>query len=91
MRALRGLVRLKSFIGGQSVKRQASTTLKCMQTLARVQSDIRVRRIKMSEDNLAIQRQIQQKHEKELDKLRESVSDLSLFLAVKRETVITCY
>ncbi|XP_073122645.1 protein IQ-DOMAIN 3-like isoform X2 [Henckelia pumila] len=72
LRALRGLVRLKSFIGGQSVKRQASTTLKCMQTLARVQSNIRVRRIKMSEDNLAIQRQIQQKNEKELDKLRES-------------------
>ncbi|XP_073293353.1 protein IQ-DOMAIN 3-like [Primulina huaijiensis] len=75
LRALRGLVRLKSFIGGQSVKRQASTTLKCMQTLARVQSDIRVRRIKMSEDNLAIQRQIQQKHEKELDKLRESSAE----------------
>lgn len=45
----------------------------------------------MSEDNLAIQRQIQQKHEKELHKLRESVSNLSLFLAVKRETVITYY
>ncbi|KAL9227125.1 hypothetical protein vseg_002858 [Gypsophila vaccaria] len=70
LRALRGLVRLKSLIEGQSVKRQAATTLRCMQTLARVQSQIRSRRIRMSEENQALQRQLQQKHEKELEKLR---------------------
>ncbi|KAL2896539.1 Protein IQ-DOMAIN 1 [Bienertia sinuspersici] len=70
LRALRGLVRLKSLIEGQSVKRQAATTLRCMQTLARVQSQIRARRMRMSEENLALQRQLQQKHEKELEKLR---------------------
>ena len=74
LRALRGLVRLKSMIQGQSVKRQAATTLKCMQTLARVQSQIRERRIRMSEENQALQRQLQQKHDKELEKLRTSVS-----------------
>lgn len=74
LRALRGLVRLKSLIQGQSVKRQASTTLRCMQTLARVQSQIRARRIRMSEENQALQRQLQQKTEKELEKLRASVS-----------------
>ncbi|KAK9699531.1 hypothetical protein RND81_08G179500 [Saponaria officinalis] len=70
LRALRGLVRLKSLIEGQSVKRQAATTLRCMQTLARVQSQIRSRRIRMSEENQALQRQLQQKHETELEKLR---------------------
>lgn len=74
LRALRGLVRLKSMIQGQSVKRQAATTLKCMQTLARVQSQIRERRIRMSEENQALQRQLQQKRDKELEKLRTSVS-----------------
>lgn len=70
LRALRGLVRLKSLIEGQSVKRQAATTLRCMQTLARVQSQIRARRMRMSEENQALQRQLQQKHEKELEKFR---------------------
>ncbi|GAB4836493.1 hypothetical protein Ancab_001405 [Ancistrocladus abbreviatus] len=70
LRALRGLVRLKSLIEGQSVKRQAATTLRCMQTLARVQSQIRARRIRISEENQALQRQLQQKHEQELEKLR---------------------
>ncbi|XP_024029291.1 protein IQ-DOMAIN 1 [Morus notabilis] len=75
LRALRGLVRLKSLIQGQSVKRQATTTLRCMQTLARVQSQIRTRRIRMSEENQALQRQLQQKREKELEKLRTSMGE----------------
>ena len=74
MRALRGLVRLKTLIQGQSVKRQATNTLRAMQTLARVQSQIRARRIRMSEENQALQRQLQQKREKEIEKLRAAVS-----------------
>ena len=73
LRALRGLVRLKTMITGQSVKRQAASTLRCMQTLARLQSQVRERRIRMSEENHALQRQLQQKHEKELAKLQASV------------------
>lgn len=76
LRALRGLVRLKSLIEGNAVKRQASTTLRCMQTLARVQSQIRSRRIRMSEENQALQRQLLQKREKELENLRASVCPL---------------
>uniref|UniRef100_A0A5B6YW66 DUF4005 domain-containing protein n=1 Tax=Davidia involucrata TaxID=16924 RepID=A0A5B6YW66_DAVIN len=75
LRALRGLVRLKSLIKGQSVKRQTRTTLRCMQTLARVQSQIRARRIRMSEENQALQRQLQQKREKEIEKLRASIGE----------------
>ncbi|KAL8130615.1 hypothetical protein V2J09_019770 [Rumex salicifolius] len=70
IRALRGLERLKSLIEGQSVKRQSSTTLKCMQNLAHLQSQIRARRIRMSEENQALHRQLQLKHEKDLEKLR---------------------
>ncbi|MFS7922377.1 hypothetical protein Hanom_Chr03g00248391 [Helianthus anomalus] len=33
LRALRGLGRLRSVIQGQSVKRQTTSALKCMQTL----------------------------------------------------------
>ncbi|KAL6545272.1 hypothetical protein OROGR_009146 [Orobanche gracilis] len=75
LRALRGLVRLKSLVGTQCVKRQTATTLKYMQTLARVQSEIRARRIRMSEQNSAITRQIQQKREKELERLRVPVGE----------------
>lgn len=74
MRALRGLVRLKSFIQGQSVNRQAATTLEYMQTLSRVQSQLRARRNQMLEENQALQQQFQQKRDKELQKLRNSVS-----------------
>ncbi|PIN16731.1 hypothetical protein CDL12_10606 [Handroanthus impetiginosus] len=75
LRALRGLVRLKSLVGGQSVKRQATSTLRCMQTLAHVQSEIRARRTRLSQENSAMQRHIQQKHEKELEKLRASIAE----------------
>jgi len=59
-------------IQGQSVKRQATSTLRCMQTLARVQSQVRARRIRMSEENQTLQRQLQQKNEKEQEKLKAS-------------------
>ncbi|CAL5185482.1 unnamed protein product [Lathyrus oleraceus] len=75
LRALRGLVRLKTMIQGQSVKRQAGSTLRCMQTLARLQSQVRERRVRMSEENQARQRQLQQKCEKELVKLQTSVGE----------------
>ncbi|KAL5546210.1 hypothetical protein UlMin_005897 [Ulmus minor] len=70
LHALRGLVRLKLLMEGSVVKRQATNTLKCMQTLARVQSQIRSRRIQMLEENQALQRQLLQKHAKELENLR---------------------
>ncbi|KAG5028606.1 hypothetical protein AAZX31_05G078600 [Glycine max] len=74
LRALRGLVRLKT-LQGQSVKRQAASTLRSMQTLARLQSQIRESRIRMSEENQALQHQLPQKHEKELEKLRAAVGE----------------
>uniref|UniRef100_A0A5B7AX62 DUF4005 domain-containing protein n=1 Tax=Davidia involucrata TaxID=16924 RepID=A0A5B7AX62_DAVIN len=70
LRALRGLVRLKSLVQGPTVKRQTANALRCMQTLARVQSQIQSRRMRMSEENQALQRQLLQKRAKELESLR---------------------
>ena len=62
------------------MQRQATTTLRCMQTLARVQSQIRARRIRLQEENQALQRQIEQKREKDIEKFQVSVSSLSINL-----------
>ncbi|XP_011092837.1 protein IQ-DOMAIN 1-like isoform X2 [Sesamum indicum] len=70
LRALRGLVRLKLLVDGPTAKRQTSNTLKCMQTLSRVQSQIQSRRIRMLEENRALQRQLLQKRARELESLR---------------------
>ncbi|KAL3814096.1 hypothetical protein ACJIZ3_015364 [Penstemon smallii] len=70
LRALRGLVRLKSLVDGPTVKRQTANTLKCMQTLSRVHSQVQSRRLRMSEENRTLQRQMLQKRAKELESLR---------------------
>lgn len=70
LRALRGLVRLKSLVQGPPAKRQTAHALRCMQTMARVQSQIQSRRIRMSEENQALQRQLLQKRAKELANLQ---------------------
>ncbi|XP_072984865.1 protein IQ-DOMAIN 3-like [Typha latifolia] len=75
LQALRGLVRLKSLICGDSVKRQATSTLHCMQTVARIQSQIRARRLRMSEESQALQRQLLLKNEKELDSMGDDWDD----------------
>ncbi|KAL7615309.1 protein IQ-DOMAIN 2 [Lactuca sativa] len=70
LRALRGLVRLKTLVEGAAVKRQTANTLKCMQNLSRVQSQINSRRIRMSEENQALQKQLLQKRAKEIESLQ---------------------
>ncbi|XP_010558271.1 PREDICTED: protein IQ-DOMAIN 1-like isoform X1 [Tarenaya hassleriana] len=70
LRALRGLVRLKSLMEEPVMKRQVANTLKCMQTLSHVQSQIQTRRIRMSEENQARQKQLLQKNAIELANLR---------------------
>ncbi|KAI3705185.1 hypothetical protein L1987_75419 [Smallanthus sonchifolius] len=72
--AVRGLRRLRSLVQGESIKRQATSTLKCMQTLARVQSQVRSRRVRMSEENRAVQHLLL-KHEKELNSIRSSLGN----------------
>ncbi|CAH2054335.1 unnamed protein product [Thlaspi arvense] len=69
-RVMRALARLKLLMEGSVVQRQAANTLKCMQTLTRVQSQIRSRRIRMSEENQARHKQLLHKHAKELGALK---------------------
>ncbi|KAL1532802.1 protein IQ-DOMAIN 1-like isoform X2 [Salvia divinorum] len=75
LKASRGYARLKSLIEGQAVKRQATSTLKNMLMLGRMQSEVRARRTRKSEENLSIQHQIQQKHEREVQKWRASIGE----------------
>ncbi|XP_045819232.1 protein IQ-DOMAIN 2-like isoform X1 [Trifolium pratense] len=67
LRALRGLDRLRSLMEGLVVKRQAISTLRSMQTLGHVQSQIRSRRLRILEETQALQKQLLQKHTKELE------------------------
>ncbi|KAG6519673.1 hypothetical protein ZIOFF_023171 [Zingiber officinale] len=69
-RTLRGLNRLKRVLDGTAVKSQTRNTLQCMQTMARVQAQIHSRRVRMTEENQALQRHLQRKHEKELEKVK---------------------
>ena len=73
LRALRGLVRLKSLVEGATVKRQTTNTLRSMQGISRVQSQINNRRIRMTEENQALQRQLLQERAKELESLQVSI------------------
>jgi len=70
LRALRGLVRLKSLVDGNAVKRQTAHTLQCTQTMTRVQTQIYSRRVKLEEEKQALQRQLQLKHQRELEKMK---------------------
>ncbi|CAL9102453.1 unnamed protein product [Musa textilis] len=69
-RDLRGFVRLKRWVDGNSVKSQTTNTLHCMETMARVQTQIRSRRIRMTEENQVLQRHLQRKHEIQLAKIK---------------------
>lgn len=74
MRATKGLERLRALIEGHSVKRQAATALQRMQTISRLQSQVSARRMRMSEENQALQRQLQQNREAETENSGTPVS-----------------
>ncbi|RID47830.1 hypothetical protein BRARA_I04395 [Brassica rapa] len=69
LRMLRGMARLKTLLQGKYVKRQMNAMLSSMQTLTRLQAQIQERRNRLSEENKARQRLVQQKgHQKEQHK-----------------------
>ncbi|KAF8398319.1 hypothetical protein HHK36_017246 [Tetracentron sinense] len=49
LRALKGLVRLQAIVRGRAVRRQAITTLKCLQSIVNIQSQVRTGRVQMVE------------------------------------------
>lgn len=72
-RVLRARRRLRVMIKGQAVKRQTAATIMCMQTMARVQSQVRSRTIQMAQVNKDLQRQLLQKTKKQhLDHVKSS-------------------
>ncbi|KAF3329912.1 protein IQ-DOMAIN 1-like isoform X3 [Carex littledalei] len=72
LEALKSLVRLKTLVESDLTKRQTATALKSMQSLTRVQSQVRARRIQMQEENQAMRKQLQLKHERDLERLKLS-------------------
>lgn len=67
---MRGLVRLKSVVNSAAVKRQTTNTLQTMQGVSRVQYQINSRRIRMSEENQVLQKQLLRKRAKQLESLQ---------------------
>ncbi|RLM92485.1 protein IQ-DOMAIN 1-like [Panicum miliaceum] len=97
LRALRGLVRLKSLVDGNAVKRQTAHTLHCTQTMTRVQTQIYSRRVKLEEEKQALQRQLQLKHQRELEKMKidedwdhshQSKEQIEASLVMKQEAAL---
>eukprot|EP00249_Psilotum_nudum_P021385 c28088_g1_i1 orf=886-2433(-) len=66
-RRLRGIVRLQALVRGHIVRRQARTTLRCVQALVRVQAHVRARRVRMSEEGQAVQQKLQQRRQQDVD------------------------
>ncbi|CAK9185139.1 unnamed protein product [Ilex paraguariensis] len=52
LRALKGLVRLQAIIRGRAVRRHAISTLKCLQSIVNIQSQVCARRFQKVEDTL---------------------------------------
>jgi hypothetical protein len=48
-RSLRGLIRLQGVMRGASVRRQTAQAMRCMQTLVRVQAQVRASRVEAME------------------------------------------
>uniref|UniRef100_A0A6P6G7Q4 protein IQ-DOMAIN 14 n=1 Tax=Ziziphus jujuba TaxID=326968 RepID=A0A6P6G7Q4_ZIZJJ len=49
LRALKGIVRLQAIIRGRAVRRQAITTLKCLQSIINIQSQVCAKRFQISD------------------------------------------
>nr|KYP36709.1 Protein IQ-DOMAIN 14 [Cajanus cajan] len=50
LRALKGIVKLQAIIRGRAVRRQAMSTLKCLQSIVSIQSQVFARRLQMVEE-----------------------------------------
>ncbi|KAH7281497.1 hypothetical protein KP509_36G050800 [Ceratopteris richardii] len=71
-RALKGLMRLQALIQGDTVSNQATATLRCMQSLVRVQTQVRESRNHKAEQQQQLKKQQhQQREEQNLERKNE--------------------
>lgn len=74
-------MRLQALVRGHTVRRQATITLRCMQALVRVQARVRARRVRMSEEGQAVQRQIWERRQLET-RPRKSLVCMSIWFII---------
>ncbi|XP_031477021.1 protein IQ-DOMAIN 13 [Nymphaea colorata] len=86
-RAIKGLIRLQSMLKSPNVLRQTMNTMKCMQQLVRVQTEINARRLQMLESPKVFNSQSLQKNETELELSRSNLQeDWDYSVLTKEET-----
>ncbi|XP_047319247.1 protein IQ-DOMAIN 11 [Impatiens glandulifera] len=93
LRALKGLVRLQAIIRGRAVRRQAITTLKCLQSIVNIQSQVTARRSRMLEgtdlhDVKVKEIKVDSNSERRLDDCIMSKEEAKALFHSKRESLI---
>ena len=71
LRALRAVVRIQAIFRGRQVRKQAAVTLRCMQALVRVQARVRARCARMSPEEQAAQKLLDE-HRYQMDPIKEA-------------------
>ena len=61
------------------MRRQATITLRCMQALVRVQARVRARRVRMSDEGQAVQRQLLERRQLEYRPRKSTVRSIVIY------------